>query len=292
MDGEVHLKYIVNVDSSVSDVTVLKGPEVFHRAATDAVLQWRFKPAEHKGKVVPVSMLAPIGFSPEPDKGFDVWSVDVKPVLTNRVEPIYPDKARKTGLMGNVFLKFKVNEDGSVSDVRALKGRSVFVKPAIDAISQYRFKPAEHEGKPVAVWVTHRIILKPPKPKAVATADSGDADSDKVLEIRSVDAKPVVIHSVQPVYPNITKKAGLAGSVVLKFKVNVDGSVSDVDAFVLKGGEIFRKPAIEAVRQFLYKPAEHEGKPVAVWMTQHFTFAPPEHQDDTAPDPSDPRVGN
>ena len=404
IDGVVHLKIIVNVDGSVSDVTVLNGPEIFHNAATDAVLQWRFKPAEYNGKVVPVTLLTPIRFSSKPDNVLEFWSVDVKPVLTNPVGPVYPDKARKAGLVGNVFLrfvvnvngtvshinvmkgkaifheaaidaisqcrftpaehegkpvpvwmtqrisfqlpkpksvpppekgdaeaekafeiwevdvkpvvthsvqpiypewarfsggrtgtvyvKFKVNEDGSVSDVRPLKGQSIFIKPATDAISQYRFKPAEHEGEAVAVWMTHRISFKPPKPKASATSDPGEAVGEKVFEIGSVDVKPGVIHSVQPVYPDVAKKAGLAGDVALKFKVNVDGSVSNVDAFVLKGGEIFRKPAIDAVRQFLYNPAEHEGKPVAVWMAHHFAFAPPEHQDETAPDSRDPAVGN
>ena len=402
--GVVDLKIIVNVDGSVSDVTVLKGPEIFHRAATDAVLQWRFKPAEYNGKVVPVTLLTPIRFSSKPDNVLEFWSVDVKPVLTNPVGSVYPDKARKAGLAGNVFLrfvvnvngtvshinvlkgnaifheaainaisqcrftpaehdgkpvpvwmthrisfklpkpksvpppekgdaeaekafeiwevdakpvvthsvqpiypewarfsggrtgtvfvKFKVNEDGSVSDVRPLKGQSIFIKPATDAISQYRFKPAEHAGEPVAVWMTHRISFRPPKPKAVTTADPGEVGGEKVFEIRSVDARPVVIHSVQPVYPDMAKRVGLAGDVALKFKVNVDGSVSDVDAFVLKGGEIFRKPAIEAVIQFLYNPAVYEGKPVAVRMTHHFTFAPLEHQDATGPNPSDPGVEN
>ena len=395
IDGVVHMKIVVNVDGSVSDVTVLNGPGIFHNAATDAVLQWRFKPAEYNGKVVPVTLLTPIRFSSKPDNVLEFWSVDVKPVLTNPVAPVYPDKARKAGLVGNVFLKFvanvngtvshinvikgkaifheaaidaisqcrftpaehegkpvpvwmtqrisfqlpkpksvpppqtgdaeaetgfdagevdvkpvvthsvqpiypewarftggrtgsvhikfKVNEDGSVSDVRPLKGQSVFIRPAIDAISQYRFKPAEHEGEPVAVWMTHRLTFQPPKPKIATTADTDEVGGQNVFEIRSVDARPVVVHSVQPVYPDMAKRAGLAGDVALKFKVNVDGSVSDVDAFVLKGGELFRKPAIEAIAQFLYKPAVYEGKPVAVRMTHHFAFARLESQDDTAP---------
>ena len=40
------LKFKVNVDSSVSNVTVMKGPQVFHQAATDAALQMRFGPAK------------------------------------------------------------------------------------------------------------------------------------------------------------------------------------------------------------------------------------------------------
>ncbi len=394
MEGELLLKIIVNVDGSVSEVAVLKGPEIFHKAASDAVLQWRFRPAVHEGRVVPVSLSTPVRFSSIPDNVLEFWSADVKPVLKSHVESVYPERARKAGEVGNVFLRFvvnvdgttsyikvmkgkavfhedaiiavskfrftpaehegkpvpvwmthvirfgrpkpkampppdpsnadgekvfdissvdvkpivihsvppvypewarftggdkgvvnltfKVNVDGSVTDVRVLNGRSVFVKSAVDAISQFRFKPAEREGGPVAVWMTHRMSFNPPKPKATSSPAAGE----KVLEFQSVDAKPVVIHSVQPVYPEMANNAGREGSVAVKYKVNVDGTVSDVDAFVLKGGEIFRKPALDAVKQFLYKPTEHDGEAVAVRMTHHFAFAPSENQDEAATDSS------
>ena len=300
LTGNVFLKFKVNVDGSVSDVNVLKGNVVFEKPAIDAASQYRFIPARHDGKPVAVWMTHRIKFQPPrpnagrpaektdagADKVYEFWDVDIKPVVTHSVQPIYPEWARFSGGMtGSVHVKFKVNEDGSVRDVRPLKGQSVFIKPAIDAISQYRFKPAEHEGEPVAVWMTHRISFQPPEPKAAT-------DGENVFDLRTVDEKPVVVHAVQPIYPDVSKEAGLVGQVALKFKVGVDGTVNNVDAFVLKGGEDFRKPAIEAITRFLYKPAEHEGKPVAVWMTHHFTFTPPEPQDEASPQKSDPVDGN
>ena len=284
IDGVVHLKIIVNVDGSVSDVTVLKGPEIFHNAATDAVLQWRFKPAEYNGKVVPVTLLTPIRFSSKPDNVLEFWSVDVKPVLTNPVGPVYPDKARKAGLVGNVFLRFVVNVNGTVSHINVLKGKAIFHKPAIDAISQCRFTPAEHEGKPVPVWMTQRISFQLPKPKSVPPPEKGDAEAEKAFEIWEVDEKPVLTHSVPPIYPDLALRAGLKGNVFLRLKVNADGTVSDIK--VLKGQAIFRKPATDALSQFRFKPAELGGKPVPAWMAQRIAFALPENQDEAAADSS------
>ncbi len=301
LSGNVFLKFKVNVDGSVSAIRVLKGQPVFKQPAVDAISQFTFKPAEREGKPVtvwmshvirfgrpkPKAMPPPVPSNADGEKVFDISSVDVKPIVIHSVPPVYPEWARFTGGdKGVVNLKFKVNVDGSVTDVRVLNGRSVFVKSAVDAISQFRFQPGEREGKPVPVRMTHRISFSPPKPMATSSPGAGDAASENVFEFQSVDSKPVVIHSVQPVYPDIAKEAGLAGDVALKFKVNVDGTVSDVDAFVLKGGEIFRKPAIDAVKQFLYKPAEHDGEAVAVRMTHHFAFAPSEHQDEAATDSS------
>ncbi len=336
IDGEVYLKFIVNVDSSVSEVTVLKGPEIFHKAATDAALQWRFRPAKHRGEVVPAWIIMPIGFSltadpdgkalhakatkhssaelPEPqaapaesnngssDKIYEFWSVDERPVVTHSVEPVYPDAAQKPGLTGSVFLKFKVNVHGMVSDVRVLKVSvhgpvsnggprgNAFRQPAIDALSQYRFKPAEHEGRPVPVWMTHRIKFQLPKQKAVPSPDKSDIGGDKVFEFWSVDEKPVLTHSVPPIYPDLALRAGLKGNVFLRLKVNADGTVSDIK--VLKGQAIFRKPATDALSQFRFKPAELGGKPVPVWMALRLVFRPPARQVAPTPDSGDTGIGD
>ena len=98
------------------------------------------------------------------------------------------------------------------------------------------------------------------------------------------------LNDIRPAYPDIAKKAGLTGRVVMKYKINVDGSVSDVH--VLEGDDIFRKPANEAVTRFRYKPAERDGNPVPVWIKLPFTFALPEDQADVVPETVEPDVGN
>ena len=78
--------------------------------------------------------------------------VEVKPKVLHSVKPVHPEEAIRDSLEGKVFLKFIVNVDGSVSNVRVLRviGSEIFRQAAIDAVSQFRFKPAEHNGKPVA----------------------------------------------------------------------------------------------------------------------------------------------
>ena len=290
LEGKVFLKFIVNVDGSVSDVRVLRGSEVFHQAAIDAALQFQFKPAEHNGKVVPVWMTQPISFrlpkqqSTPPASGdadiskvLEFYMVEVKPKVLHSVKFVHPEEAIRDSLEGKVFLKFIVNVDGSVSDVRVLRGPEVFHQASIDAISQFRYKPAEHNGKPVAVWMTQPISFRLPKQQSTPPA-SGDADISKVLEFYMVEVKPKVLHSVKFVHPEEAIRDSLEGKVFLKFIVNVDGSVSDVKVLRTTGSKVFQKAAIDAISQFRFKPAEHNGKPVAVWMTQPVTFRLPKQQ--------------
>ena len=289
IEGKVTLKVVVNVDGSVSDVSVLKGPEIFRQASIDAALQFRFKPAEHKGKVVPVWMVMPIEFSlgstdtdlqltspmPIDADGNEVevskfFEVEAKPELLQSVKSVYPPRV-------TVRLELKVNVDGSVSDVKVLKGPEEFHQAAIDAISQYRFKPGTLNGKVVPVRMQPSIFFRLPKQQTTPPA-SGDADSSKVLEFYMVEVKPKVLHSVKLVHPEEALRDSLEGKVFLKFIVNVDGSVSDVKVLRTTGSKVFQKAAIDAISQFRFKPAEHNGKPVAVWMTQPVTFRLPKQQ--------------
>ena len=289
LTGKVFLKFMVNVDGSVSDVSVMEGPEIFHQAAIDAISQSQFKPAEHNGKVVPAWIVMPIEFSlgstdtdlqltspvPIDADGNEVdipvfFEVEAKSELLQSVKPVYPRRV-------TVRLEFKVNVDGSVSDMRVLSGLEGFHQAAIDAISQYRFKPGTLNGKVVPVRMQQAIIFRPPKQQSQPPA-SGDADSSKVLEFFMVEVKPKVLHAVKPVHPEEAIRDSLEGKVFLKFIVNVDGSVSDVSVLRVIGSEVFRQAAIDAVSQCRFKPAEHNGKPVAVWMTQPITFRLPKQQ--------------
>ncbi len=93
---------------------------------------------------------------------------------------------------------------------------------------------------------------------------------EESIEFFMVEQKSKVIKQVNPVYPEIARKAGLTGKVFLKFLVDKNGQVSNVT--VLRGQEIFRQAAIDAILQYRFDPGEENGKPVSVWMTQPMSF--------------------
>lgn len=95
---------------------------------------------------------------------------DVKaPVLINRVEPIYPEEARKARIMGIVIVEAMVSEDGVVKNVKVIKPLPFGLdQAAVDAVKQWTFKPATLDGKPVAVLfnltVNFKLQTAPPPP--------------------------------------------------------------------------------------------------------------------------------
>ena len=82
--------------------------------------------------------------------------VDQKPRLVRHVEPEYPEHARKRAVCGKVLARFLVDESGEVHDpaVTSSDPSGIFEQSVLDAVRRWRFEPARHRGKPVAVVVT------------------------------------------------------------------------------------------------------------------------------------------
>lgn len=86
---------------------------------------------------------------------------DKEPQLVKKVEPRYPEPARRAGLEGKVIVKMWVDSDGKVQKVRVLKSDAeIFNEPAIEAARQFVFTPAYLNNKPVAVWVSYPIRFR------------------------------------------------------------------------------------------------------------------------------------
>jgi periplasmic protein TonB len=83
------------------------------------------------------------------------------PRLITEVKPDYTDEARRRGLEGEVVMEIIVRRDGTVGDVRVLKGLGAGLNErAVQAIRQWRFAPARLRGTPVDVVVEASVEFK------------------------------------------------------------------------------------------------------------------------------------
>jgi TonB family protein len=83
------------------------------------------------------------------------------PVLIHRVEPAYSDEARKAKFQGTVVLAVVVDENGRVRDLRVARPLGLGLdEKAIEAERQWRFKPSQRQGKPVAVLATVEVNFR------------------------------------------------------------------------------------------------------------------------------------
>ncbi len=80
-----------------------------------------------------------------------------------------------------------------------------------------------------------------------------------------------ILHKVTPVYPVDAKKAGTQGKVVLDAIVGKDGTVENLK--VVSGPKDLQQSALDAVRQWTYKPFLLNGNPVEVKTTINVTYS-------------------
>jgi len=75
--------------------------------------------------------------------------------LLRKVEPHYPDIARKMNLGGTVKVVAVVAPDGKVTKVEPLGGSPILVEAAQSAVTQWKYAPASGESKePVELHFT------------------------------------------------------------------------------------------------------------------------------------------
>ncbi|HVI08745.1 MAG TPA: energy transducer TonB [Candidatus Binatia bacterium] len=63
-----------------------------------------------------------------------------------RVEPTYPDLARKMNITGTVKVEVVVSPNGTVKDAKVVGGHPVLAGAALEAVKKWRFEPAASES--------------------------------------------------------------------------------------------------------------------------------------------------
>jgi protein TonB len=104
------------------------------------------------------------------------------------------------------------------------------------------------------------VVVQRPRPVGPAIISSGVMQGS-------------IIKRVQPVYPPIAKVAHLSGTVVLRVLITTSGTIGDLE-LASANNPLFIHAAIDAVRQWTYKPYLLNGQPTEVdtTITVNFTL--------------------
>jgi TonB family protein len=100
--------------------------------------------------------------------------------------------------------------------------------------------------------------------------DEFDFAENDDFEIRTDPARPkasysdtyVLIKMVEPKYPPRELRGGIEGNVTVELYVNEEGVVDQAWVLSALGPMSFQESALEAVRQFVFKPATENGQPI------------------------------
>jgi TonB family protein len=94
------------------------------------------------------------------ESGLRVSPETMEKRIVTKVEPVYPEAARKAGLQGLVVMDAVIAPDGSVKRLRPVSGPDLLAQSATAAVQSWRFEPYLSSGKPVEVETTIAIEFR------------------------------------------------------------------------------------------------------------------------------------
>lgn len=167
IQGAVRLRTEVEKDGSVSGVHVLSGDPALTQPAADAARQWRYQPFMNCGEPMVGESIEEVRYSLAGSEG----TVSVsRPALTirvssgvaarniaNKVNPKYPEDAKRAHIEGAVVLRVTINKAGEPSELTQVSGPTELGPAAIEAVRQWRYQPYKLNGEPVEVETTVQI---------------------------------------------------------------------------------------------------------------------------------------
>lgn len=144
------------------------------------------------------------------------------------------------------------------------------------AIKQTHFQPLMILNRPskyfllmgyafTAKPVFHPVVYNPISNEAPASKVNGE-----VMEFFAVTDKPLIIKKDMPIYPDLARKSGIEGTVVVTITIGKTGQVENAE--IIKSIPMLDAAALDAAYRCRFKPAKVHGKIVRVKMNIPFKF--------------------
>jgi TonB family protein len=180
--------------------------------------------------------------------------------MNNLAEVAAPRRPDAVGAKGKVVLQIVIDQEGKLQEAKVLSGHPLLAQASLEAVQQWKFRPFHQNDAPVEVetMVTIEFIDEPPY---VMTPKPAPPHQTRI-KVASGVMQGLRIHKVDPEYPEEAKAKHIQGETILIATITRDGSVSNLR--VLQGDPILVEAAMQAARQWRYKPFLVNGEAVEV----------------------------
>jgi TonB family protein len=210
--------------------------------------------------------------------GFSWPQSDATKPTTYALEPVkissavYPSQAREQKTQGRVVAMMLVSENGDVENVQVFKADAALSQAAEETIRQWKFKPVTKDGEavPVIAKVTFNFILDNENQQGITPEVAPATDFPQHVRVSDTVMQGLLLSKVSPVYPIAAKANHIRGVVALAMVIRKDGTVTDTQ--VVSGPPELAPAAVDAVRQWRYRPYQLLGRPVEIQTTAQINF--------------------
>jgi TonB family protein len=209
-----------------------------------------------------------------PDTVYELEQVQVRPAalhspeLAEALRTSYPPHLKEAGIGGVVVVSMVIGADGQPRDPRVVSTTdTVFDAPTLAMLPLLRFSPAQVDGRAVGVRVAMPITWEP----GARPVDEPGPDSTAGYQLSEVEEMPRVLNgdlfsqALARGYPPHLRDAGTTGTVYVRFRVEMDGSISRT-SIIRSSNPRFSEAALHAIQVLRFRPGKIDGAPVRVWV--------------------------
>ena len=137
--------------------------------------------------------------------------------------------------------------------------------------ANYSLDPETRIARKANSYVRVEPSLPTPPSRGVSPSPSANVDAPKKITVSGGVLQGSAIRKVQPPYPPIAKAARASGAVQVQVLISETGEV--IEATVVAGHPLLRDAALQAARQWVFKPTELSGVAVKVQGVLTFNFS-------------------
>ena len=216
----------------------------------------------------------------------------------SQLAPVYPPIAKAAHVQGVVVLHAIISKAGTVESLAVVNGPPMLTASAVEAVKHWTYEPYLLNGRPVEVETTINVNFTfgsagaaalppppPPPPSAGMASQAQEPDMEvhasgaaqpptpgRPLRVSAGVAAGMAISQPTPVYPDEAKAAHVQGVVVLHALISKEGEIEDLQ--VISGPPLLVESAIDAVKQWKYRPYLLNGEPTEMETTinVHYTL--------------------
>ena len=232
-------------------------------------------PMAMSGVIGPVSSSSgPIRMS---EGVYRVFEPEMRARRIEKIDPVYPPTAVQDNIQGMVRLEVQILPSGDVENVRLISGDPLLVDAATEAVKQWKYRPYVIDGNAVTVITTARLnftltesgtgVVSEPEAgvSGVVRSEAGATPRVAVptrVRVSSGVSQRLLVSKVAPEYPEDARYQRIQGVVLLHVNIDREGNVYNVE--LISGHPLLAPAAIEAVRQWKYRPYLLNGNAIEV----------------------------
>jgi TonB family protein len=237
--GTTLLSFIGDRIGRVTEIKLVRssGNADLDLAAASCIAGWRFDPHTALGRLQMGKHQIAIGWTITPSQ-----AAGTRRPIPHTCEQDYPPEAMRDHASGTTTVAFKITDTGRVKEptVVVSSGNADLDAASLTCVRNWRYRPAVKDGKPIEI--------------------------DWKIEIRwaydeSNEAAP---HTCIQFYPPEAVANHETGTARVRFFITTEGKVRDPQIETSSGSTRLDEAAIACVRNWRYRAALKDGKPVEI----------------------------